>query len=102
LYGTETKGTNVNYYRKSWDIVGYTYAAENYCGGCVVEAAIARGELSPGARGMTVEAALDQWAVADGIDREDESSFDSDVFPKVVFEDQRLQDELCGSCGGEL
>jgi hypothetical protein len=37
-----------------------------------------------------------------GIDREDERTFDSDTFPKVVFADQIEGGEYCGGCGTEL
>ncbi|BDZ52795.1 hypothetical protein GCM10025867_50360 (plasmid) [Frondihabitans sucicola] len=75
------------------DIVGYTYKAENFTPERLVEELIVRGELAPAARGMTVEEALDQLAAVDGIDREDEFSFDSDDFPKVIFESQVTEDD---------
>jgi hypothetical protein len=49
---------------------------------------IAKGELSPGARGMDIEDVLNQHAGVNGIDREDERSFDSSEHPKVIFNDQ--------------
>ena len=67
------------------DIAGYDYRAARYTPDALVEEMIRIGELSPGARGMTVEEALDQHAAVNGFDREDEVSFDSDDHPKVLF-----------------
>lgn len=67
------------------NIVGYTYRADNYLPGALVEQLIAEGRLSPGARGMDADEALDQLAAVEGVDREDEYSFDSDEFPKVIL-----------------
>lgn len=103
------------------DVVGYTWRAENYSGENLIEAMVKAGELSPGARGMSVEDALNQHAGANAIDREDEYSFDSDDFPKTVSGDQlacsdgdwagdQAPDHLvvgdefpyCASCGAEF
>ena len=48
---------------------------------------IAAGDASPAARDMPVEDVLDQCAEAMAIDRSDETSFDSNEFPKAVFLD---------------
>lgn len=69
------------------DPIGYTYKAENYTPSALAEVLIRNGELSPGARGMTAENALDQLADATGVDRDDEYSFESDDFPKVITGD---------------
>lgn len=82
-------------------ITGYTYKANNYCPQCIVETMIAAGEASPGARAMPVEAVLDQCAGANAIAREDERSFDSFDFPKVIFSD-RDGGIACGRCGKKL
>lgn len=86
------------------DIVGYVYKADTYCPDHIV------GRLPTGpsedfdgwalAHGVTmsVEDNLDEIAAAFGIDREDEYSFDSDYFPKVVFRDI-AEDTQCGECG---
>lgn len=78
--------------RRTDGIAGYTFNAENYTPENLVEELIKRGRLSPGARGMLVEEALDQLAAVDGseddFDREDEYSFDSDDFPKVIKDEQ--------------
>lgn len=67
-------------------IIGYTYRAKNYTPSALIIYMVARGELSPAARwDMSPEDALDQLASAYGIERDDEYSFDSDNFPKVIF-----------------
>ena len=83
-------------------IVGYTYRADIYCPGCII-AAVARaypGSVAPAAHDMDPEDALDQIAVYldTGIDRDDEHTFDSMEFPKVVFSVQIDADENCARC----
>lgn len=72
-------------------IVAYTYQAETLCPGCINRQFNADGRL-----GYDAEPALDWHAKLRGIDRQDEASFDSCEFPKVVFADQI---EACGDCG---
>ncbi|MEX2290531.1 MAG: hypothetical protein WD794_09425 [Mycobacteriales bacterium] len=45
---------------------------------------------------------LDECAGALAVDRDDETTFDSDEFPKVVHLDQVRADEPCGACGTDL
>ena len=66
-------------------IAGYTYQADNHLPEDLVEILISQGRLAPGARGLSAEEALDQLAAVDGVDREDERSFDTDEFPKVIL-----------------
>ena len=66
-------------------ITGYTYQAEEFSPEELVEYMIATGDMSPAARDLEVENALDQCAEANAIDRYDEVSYDSWEFPKVVF-----------------
>lgn len=82
-------------------ITAYTYRADTYCPTCLIETMIARGEASPAARDMPTEEVLDQVAEANGIDRYNEHTFDTDAFPKVIFgvEDDGLE---CGMCGEEI
>ncbi|QUE25391.1 hypothetical protein SEA_FIZZLES_97 [Microbacterium phage Fizzles] len=75
------------------DIVGYTYKAENYTPAGIVEVGIREGWLAPAARDMVTEEALDQAQHDFGIDRYDEGTYDSDVFPKVIFDDSVTEDE---------
>jgi hypothetical protein len=67
------------------EIVGYTFQAEQYTPAGLIERMVTIGELSPAARDMRPEEVLDQHAGACAIDRDDEHSFDSWDFPKVVF-----------------
>lgn len=80
------------------DIAAYAYKADLYCPECIIEQGIADGWLSPGARGMYVEDALDQGAEYLQFDRYDEVSFDSSEFPKVEFADE-LRDYPAGHEG---
>lgn len=86
---------------KAWDIVAYIYQAEELCPTCTIEALLRNGEASPAARDMNEETVLDQIAGANAIDRHDESSFDSDDFPKVVFASD-ADGEQCDACGEAL
>ncbi len=91
--------------RHSTDIVGYALNADIYCAPCTAR-------MYPYA-GVTAEQVLDNAAQWEGVNREDESSFDSSnsgdwgepnplVFPKVIFESQRTEGDRCGSCGESL
>lgn len=90
---------------KSYAIVAYQFQASLYCPGCIgdVLASDARYDgwkLAAGVR-MDAESDLNEIAHAFGINRQDETSFDSSDFPKVVFADQ-VDGETCEACGGEL
>jgi hypothetical protein len=94
-------------YIKAWEIVGYTYQAETLCPGCTIASLpTGPGEAFDGWRDVTgrmsAEDNLSELACAFGIDRNDESSYDSDEFPKVVFASSVEGDETCDRCGGEL
>lgn len=67
------------------NIIGYTYRADNHRPAELVEILINEGRLSPGARGMDADDALDQLAAVEGVNREDEYTFDSDAFPKAFY-----------------
>jgi hypothetical protein len=91
---------------KSYDIAAFAFQAGLYCPGCIQVVlpedprydgwAVAQPTM------MTAEDNLNEVATAFGINRQDESTFDSDDFPKVVFAGQLEGDEYCGRCGGEL
>lgn len=83
-------------------IVGYTYNAENLCPACGLEAIIRTDNRPPSERNEDVETVLDRIAREDAIDREDESSFDSSAFPKVIFAIMIDDGERCDSCGAPL
>jgi hypothetical protein len=73
--------------------VGYTFRAENETPANLLYTLVLRGYRAPGALGMSAEAVLDQWAAEKGIDRQDENSFDSDTFPKIITSDQLTDDD---------
>jgi hypothetical protein len=96
---------------KSYDIVGYTYNAENYCPDHIVEQIDGQAPVPE----REAEAKLDYLAGMFGIDRYDERSFDSGNFPKVIFRDQAHDGcnlandygpgqcgDRCGACGEPL
>lgn len=91
------------------DIVGYTYKAAFYCPFHIIDAldtgpggAFDGWALADGAPPMSVEANLDEIAAAFVIDRRDEFSFDTDYFPKPVYEDMLDGTEECDTCGEAL
>jgi hypothetical protein len=93
---------------KPFDVVAYTYRADIYCPTCVVEMTHYSPNGNPADRKITnAEPYLDVVARIRGINRENEHSFDSDEFPKVVFRDSVNDDpdarpEVCGKCGERI
>lgn len=89
-------------------IVGYTYRADTYCPTCVLAKYRAVGLLTGRfvnkyGPETDVEEVLTGLAIWRGIDREDEWTFDSDDFPKVIFADTiRRGDDYCAGCHKEL
>jgi hypothetical protein len=94
----------------STDIVGYTYKADQYCPGCIIDQVFSTYGMA--AFSKNVETALTLTAENLDIDRFNESSYDSDEFPKVIFRDQVRHGEdptddkegwdptdRCGCCG---
>lgn len=65
-------------------IIGYTFQAEDYTPKGLVQHLVDEGIRSPGALGMSPEDVLDQWATEEGVDRDDEWSYDSSNFPKPI------------------
>ncbi len=95
--------SDMRYMQKGWTIVGYSFDAANYCDGdCVLRAVP---HILPSDFDLPTEEALDRCAEAAGINRQDESSFDSGDFPKVIFASQVSGDDpgdTCTVCGIEL
>jgi hypothetical protein len=89
----------------SSSIAAYTFAADIYAPDCIVDALTKTEAYDGWALGdgiiMSVEENLDEIAGAFQIDRQDENTFDSDEFPKVVFSDQVAEDDSC-ACGMQL
>lgn len=87
------------------DVVAYTYQADTYHPACVLRA---MGYTQRTAERVDVETELDELARERRIYRHDESSYDSDDFPKVIFEsDLEPTDEdghpyVCGVCQNYL
>lgn len=78
-----------------WDIVGYAYCADTYCADCIGARLTPNGHNRVTAQ--SAEALLDALAAGAGVDRENEATFDSGDFPKVLFRDQA--EGRCGRCG---
>lgn len=88
----------------TYSIVGYIYRADNYCVGCIEDAVV--DSLSTEEReqgwGSVYRPCMTEVAHEFDIDPDDEASYDSDEFPKVIFADQCEEGERCGSCFEEL
>lgn len=102
---------------KSWHVAAYTFKAEIRCPDCIAEWAekellqeaytksdiesMVRNvglEYDAGIYGYRSEILLRQLAELWQIHLEDEYSYDSDDFPKIVFADQIEENEYCGNC----
>jgi len=84
-------------------VTGYTFRADNYCPTCIGReiAELSESGVADDLNRWQVEDALDAIAEALKVDRDNEATFDSDDFPKVILS---LDDDgiTCGSCGHEL
>lgn len=85
----------------STNVVAYTYQAENWTPLGLIEIGIRQFWLAPAARDMPAEDVLDQAQHDVGVDRYDERSYDSDTFPKVIFQTDINPDELFRNEHGE-
>lgn len=96
---------------RSSDVVGYTYQADVYCDDHM--RAIAKRQLVTNDVATmwgdcgSAEDIIGEWASAIGLDRDDESTFDSGDFPKVIPEELAHADctlesgciDRCIGCG---
>ena len=88
----------------SEQIVGYTYRTDPFCPEHIIQQLpTGEGETFDGwklAEGvqMSTEDNLDEIAAAFGIIREEESSFDSEFFPKVILASQVDEHDCCSVC----
>jgi hypothetical protein len=106
----------MHYSSHATDIVGYTYQADIWCDACIREVAIRKaceaGDATIWGDCGTAEQTLGAWASADAIDRQDERSYDTADFPKVIFADAAHDGcfadngyepgqcgDRCGQCG---
>ena len=87
--------------------IAYMFNAEILCPECTILALPTReGERYDGWRDvtgrMTAEQNLTELAMAFGVQRNDETTFDSGEFPKVVSRFDLEDGERCGNCNCEL
>lgn len=83
----------------SHTVVGYIYRADIYCDHCV--GVMFKKEHGPSIFDGT-DAILRARAAERNIDHYDESTYDSDDFPKVIFADHASDDDTCGNCHDTL
>jgi hypothetical protein len=92
----------------NFDVVGYTYQADTWCDDAIrtlaIRQAAANGDATAWGDCGSAEDALTTWALLIGLDRDDEKSFDSGDFPKVIREasahaDCTPDDVGPGQCG---
>lgn len=81
-------------------VSGYTYNTENFCVDCILTAF--SGVQERIGHVFDVDAVLDIVAGAMDINRQDERTFDSSEFPKVILDQDVLPGERCNNCGDEL
>lgn len=82
-----------------FDIVGYVYKADTWCEECVLHEAVADyGASHFLLTSKNVEYSLEVLGKRKGINTEDEYSYDSDEFPKVMFRESEGLD-FCANCG---
>lgn len=82
---------------------GYTFKAENYCPDCIIPAM--SGVKEDIGYVWSVEGVLDQIAGFIRVDRQDENTFDSGDFPKVITEQILSADggkSRCSNCNERL
>lgn len=88
---------------KAYDIVAYTYQAEQICRVCALDTAnTVLAEDGVKVPYLISEDALEAWATSAKIDRWEEHTFDSDDFPKVLFASQFDDVERCDRCGESI
>jgi hypothetical protein len=86
-------------------VVAYAYKAAIYCPNCIVQEVANSFLVNPDPetgswtkRPYDTETCLRWLAANAGINCEDERTYDSDDFPKVVFGDQVWEEEHCSNC----
>lgn len=85
------------------DIVGYTFNAANYCPACMRRIAANEAEANgKNSEFVPLDTLLDYWAEREWWNREDETSYDSNDFPKVIFFSDCDPSETCEKCGDLL
>lgn len=87
----------MRYTRKAWAVVAYSFQADIVCPACIRKIATRQADLLP-SESVTTDDALSEWAAMLGIDPNDESSYDSGDFPKVIMSSDADGTECCGEC----
>lgn len=87
---------------QSFEVVGYIYQANIYCSGCIDDVVIESLSEDERSRINAFVPDMDEVAREFGFDPGDESSYDSDEYPKVFFSDQCVNEERCGRCDRNL
>jgi hypothetical protein len=109
------------YYKKSYHVGAYTYKAGIWCCDCVAndsesflsDQGFTKKEIqrfvdiwtagsSYGITAFRSEALLHKVAEIKNIDISDPYSFDSDDFPKIIFNDEMEDEEYCENCLKEI
>jgi hypothetical protein len=89
------------YYQNSYDIVAYTYKADLICPTCILDALPDAWEVDK-VEASDIETALHMIAETQDVDYDNETTYDSGEFPKVVFRDQVEDGDVCGECFGKF
>jgi hypothetical protein len=80
-------------------VVGYGYKASHRCPSCTVRRVLRDMVIEGHGLSYVASEALERLAITRGFDWMDETSFDMDDFPKVVFRFQVEDGETCDDCG---
>jgi hypothetical protein len=81
-----------------FDIVGYSYRAANLCAPCTAYKVCRGATVTDPPSASEARAMIEVEAVDRDINFDDESTFDSSEFPKVIFRDQAEHGETCDVC----
>jgi hypothetical protein len=85
------------------EIVGYVYNSETYCGKCLKRELKMSGFIDDTLKAQPLEDILDIIAADSKLDRQNEWSFDSQDFPKVIFaSDAELMTDFCNRCDKQV
>jgi hypothetical protein len=88
---------------QDYEVCGYVYRADVYCPAHTVEAVLIREGLEGHGLSHVPSEALDLMARFRGINLDDEYTWDSDDFPKVILGYQTEDnDSHCATCGNHL
>ena len=86
-----------------YGVVGYAYKATEYCPSCVIRTLLNEQGLEGHGLSHVNEDALDLMARFQGVNMGDETTYDSDDWPKVVLGYQAEDHEsYCDRCHGSL